>query len=190
MWPSWLPTPPAPEALDGRDRALAAATAADAQRIRARVVELGREATRDRPAWVEQLGPAPDGAAQRARYLANVTTIAAYREQHGVTGTDPIGPPPPGGDSSPAYQAAVRARNQLERAAATGQQKPSTTERPAAQHKTGPAPADPKNRPTTRADDARQRAARLAEQQRRAQQQNPHQDPRRPGPGQGPRPGY
>ncbi|WP_394622438.1 MobF family relaxase (plasmid) [Lentzea sp. JNUCC 0626] len=190
MWPSWLPTPPAPETLDGRDRSLAAATVADAQRIRARVVELGREAARDRPAWVEQLGPAPDGAAQRARYLANVTTIAAYREQHGVTGPDPIGTPPPGGDSRPAYQAAVRARDQLERAAATGQQKPATTERPAAQHKTGPVPAETKNQTATRAEEARQRAARLAEQQRRTQQQRPDQDPRRPGPGQGPRPGY
>jgi hypothetical protein len=194
MWPSWLPAPPASDALAGRDRAVAAATAADARRIRARVVELGRNAVRDRPDWVEQLGPAPDGAAPRARYLAAVTTIAAYREQHGITGPDPLGPPP-SGQPQPAYEAAARARAQLERVAADQARQPANTSprRTADQQKPGraPTPGD-SNRKAATAADVRQRAERLAEQQRRAQQPRPDQDPRRPGPSQGPgqRPGY
>jgi conjugative relaxase-like TrwC/TraI family protein len=193
MWPSWLPTPPRPEVLTGRDRAVATATAVDARRIRARVVELGRNATRDRPDWVEQLGPAPDGAAPRARYLAAVTTIAAYREQHGITGPDPLGPPPPTAQSEHAYQAAAEARDRLERVAAHSAAQPArtpNTRKSPGQSKSGVTPpADTSRQPSTTAD-LRQRATRLAEQQRRAQQHRPDQDPRLPRQGQGPRQGY
>ncbi len=193
MWPSWLPTPPRPEVLTGRDRAVATATAADARRIRARVVELGRNATRDRPDWVEQLGPAPDGAAPRARYLAAVTTIAAYREQHGITGPDPLGLPPPTAQSQRAYQAAAEARDRLERVAAHSAAQPARTPntwKSPDQSKSGlTPPADTSRQPSTPAD-LRQRAERLAEQQRRAQQHRPGQDPRLPRQGQGPRQGY
>jgi hypothetical protein len=184
-----------PQALTGRDRALATAGAADAARIRARVVELGRDAARTRPEWVEQLGPAPDGAANRARYLANLATIAAYREQCGVTGADPLGPPAPAEQPHPAYQAAQRARVQIERAAAAAQQPSTGTpgQRRAQRQTTGATPGtDRTGRSTDRAEEARRRAQRLVDQQRRAQQQQPRpdQDPRRPSPAPGPRPGY
>ncbi|MFI5591281.1 MobF family relaxase [Amycolatopsis sp. NPDC051758] len=193
MWPSWLPTPPSPEPLAGRDRAVAAATADDGRRIRARVVELGRDAARNRPDWVEQLGPAPEGAAPRARYLAAVTTIAAYREQHGITGSDPVGPPPPDERVLPAYQAAAQARMQLERAAAvsappitTGDSRSTADQQ---RHSSTPIPGEASRNAGTAAD-ARQRAERLAEQQRRAQKPRPVEDPPSPGPSQGSRPGY
>jgi hypothetical protein len=198
MWPSWLPTPPSPGALTGRERAMATAITADAARIRARVVELGREATRARPEWVEQLGPAPDGAANRARYLAAITTIAAYREMYGVTTTDPIGPPPSADQPQHAYQGALRARDQIDRAAQP-QSQPSTgapDQRARQQPKPTATSSTDNNRSTdNHADQARQRAQRLAEQHRRAQQQQHlNQDPGRTGPAhgprQGPRPGY
>ncbi|WP_284741817.1 MobF family relaxase [Amycolatopsis sp. RTGN1] len=188
MWPSWLPTAPDPRPLTGRDRAMATAAAADAQRIRARVVELGRDAARERPDWVQQLGPAPAGAAARARYLAAITTIAAYREQHGVTGPDPLGPIPTG-TSAPAYAAARRAHDRLTQAPKTpatdkaGRSATETSERGRRPDRDDAKPA------TSRADDARQRAQRILEQQRRTQSQA-DQDPRRQGPAQGPRPGY
>ncbi|WP_143086480.1 MobF family relaxase [Amycolatopsis saalfeldensis] len=188
MWPSWLPAAPDPRPLTGRDRAVATAAAADAQRIRARVVELGRDAARERPDWVQQLGPAPAGAAARARYLAAITTIAAYREQHGVTGPEPLGPTPTG-TSAPAYAAAHRAHDRLTQAQSTP-----------AKDKAGSPATEPGGRgrrpdrddakpARSRADDARQRAQRILEQQRRIQPQA-DQDPRRQGPAQGPRPGY
>ncbi|CRK56988.1 Conjugal transfer protein TraA [Alloactinosynnema sp. L-07] len=188
MWPSWLPAPVDPAGLEGRVRSIAEAGRVDARDIRRRVVDLGREAARNRPDWVEQLGPAPAGAAQRARYLANITTIAAYREQHGVSGPDPLGPPPPASDTHTAYQAAQRARQQLTRPAAA----PSRSDtRTTAQHTT--VPAD-KNRPpapavSQAADEARHRAARIAEQQRQAQHQAHDPGRRSPKPTQGPRPG-
>jgi hypothetical protein len=196
MWPSWLPTPPPSVALTGQGRAMATASATDAARIRARVVELGRDAASTRPDWVEQLGPAPNGAANRARYLAGITTIAAYREQFQITGADPLGPAPTAGPPQRAYEAAQRAREQVERAAGPRQQQPPGTgpgERTGQQQKPAATPSTEKTRPNAdRAEQARQRAQRLLEQQRRAQQQRVNQDPRRPGPGQGqgPRPGY
>jgi hypothetical protein len=175
---------------------MATASATDAARIRARVVELGRDAASTRPDWVEQLGPAPNGAANRARYLAGITTIAAYREQFQITGADPLGPAPTAGPPQRAYEAAQRAREQVERAAGPRQQQPPGTgpgERTGQQQKPAATPSTEKTRPNAdRAEQARQRAQRLLEQQRRAQQQRVNQDPRRPGPGQGqgPRPGY
>lgn len=181
MWPSWLPPAPDPQPLSGRDRALATAAAADAARIRARAVELGRRAASERPDWVQHLGPAPDGAADRARYLAAITTLAAYREQHGITGPDPLGPPPP--QPTPAYTAATQAYQRLTQA--TTSPAGGATNTQSAHH---PVSGQPPSSPSP--DEARQRAQRILDHQRRAQQQQQsHQDPRRPGPTHGPRPG-
>ncbi|MDX8140558.1 MobF family relaxase [Lentzea sp. BCCO 10_0061] len=116
MWPSWLPRPPKLAALEGRDRALASAATADAKRIQARVVQLARDAARDRPEWVEQLGPAPEGAAQTARYLAALAILAAYREQHGLTGPEPLGGAPTSDQARSAFEAAKGAEQQARRA--------------------------------------------------------------------------
>lgn len=119
MWPSWLPRPPQPAALEGRDRALAAAATADAKRIQARVVTLARDAARDRPEWVEQLGPAPEGAAQTARYLAALAILAAYREQHGITTSEPLGEANRNDQARPGHEAARSAEEQARRATAS-----------------------------------------------------------------------
>ena len=182
MWPSWLPPAPDPQPLSGRERAVATAAAADARRIRARVVDLGRTAARERPDWVRQLGPAPRTAADRVRYLAAITTIAAYREQHGITGPDPLGAAPAGAPTA-AYAAAIEARDRLARAA----DKP-TAQRAADQ---GTTPERDRRTARPRPDDLGERARRILEQQQqRRARQNPEQDPHRPGPGQGPRPGF
>ncbi|WP_143267256.1 MobF family relaxase [Amycolatopsis thailandensis] len=190
MWPSWLPVLPGSEPRAGRDKALATAAAADARRIRARVVDLGRQALRDRPDWVEQLGPAPDGAAPRARYLAAITTIAAYREQHHITGPDPIGPPPIDGEPRTAYDAVVTARGHLDRAAALASEHKATPVQPGKTPERTtvmPTPVTTAGKPS-RADETLARAERVAEQQRKTQP-HPHHDPRQPGQ-QGPRPGF
>ncbi|SDP97809.1 MobF family relaxase [Lentzea jiangxiensis] len=124
VWPSWLPQPPVPTEYEGRDRAVASAASADAKRIRARMVELARDAVRRRPEWVEQLGPAPEGAAQTARYLAAVAVLAAYREQHGITASEPVGH---SSAASPvAYEAARAAEQQAKWATAPPQTVPSS----------------------------------------------------------------
>lgn len=189
-WPSWLPEPPATQGLEGRARSLAAATDTDAQRIRARVAELGQRAIRDRPAWVDQLGPAPDSAASLARYIADVTTIAAYREQHHVTGPDPLGAPP--APPSRAYREAMHARDRLVAASSTpppaAAAMPSPTHDAAAARRSGDGHPDQSRAP---ADHTRQVAARIAEQQRRSRenQQRTHDADRRARE-QGPRPGF
>lgn len=191
-WPSWLPIAPDPQPLTGRERSLATAATVDAQRIRARVVELGRDAARERPDWVRQLGPAPEGPAARARYLASIATIAAYREQHRITGPDPIGPQPSGRDTR-AYDAAAQARNQIERSTTP---QPNTPPDKAAQQRdpaqSGRASDDRHSAPAASLsnDEVRQSAQRILDQQRRAAQRHTDQDPRRLAPGHGPKSGY
>lgn len=116
MWPPWLPRPPEPLGLEGRHRALASAATADAKRIQTRVVTLARDAARDRPEWVKQLGPTPEGAAQTARYLAALAILAAYREQHGITTPEPLGEALTSDQPNPAYEAARSAEQQARRA--------------------------------------------------------------------------
>lgn len=183
MWPSWLPPAPVIGAREGRDRALAAASAADAQRIRARVIALVTAATRERPDWVEQLGGTPEGPAQRSRYIAAVATIAAYREQHGVTGPDPVGPVPTDPNAQLAYQAALRALELAVRASTPQPVMPAS--QPAHEQPAHPGPAHEQQ-----AIAARQRAEQLLEQKRRVAHHQRDLDhvQRTPGRG-GPRPG-
>ncbi|KOV81810.1 MobF family relaxase [Nocardia sp. NRRL S-836] len=168
-WPSWLPEPPTAQGLQGRARSLAAATHTDAQRIRARVIELGQRAIRDRPAWVDQLGPAPHSAATLARYIADITTIAAYREQHHITGPDPLGAPP--AQPSRAYREATHARDRLAAASSTAPAAataiPSPTHDAAAARSSGDNHPDQSHAP---ADHTRHVAARITEQQRLSQE--------------------
>lgn len=191
MWPSWLPVLPGSESQAGRDKALAKAAAADARRIRARVVDLGRQALRDRPDWVEQLGPAPDGAAPRARYLAAVTAIAAYREQHRITGSDPIGPPPADGEPRTAYDAVLRSRGALEHIAKPGIEQstdPSPPGKAVVSQQDGSLPGAA-NAKTRQAAETMARVERIIEQKKQARQPSAHQLPRSPEPGGGRRPG-
>ncbi|WP_410646284.1 MobF family relaxase [Amycolatopsis sp. cmx-4-54] len=192
MWPSWIPGPPDRVPRTGREKSLAAAVATDARRIRARVVKLGREAVRDRPEWVEQLGPPPDGAAQRARYLAAVTTIAAYREQHSITGPDPLGPAPAEGEPRAAHNAATQARDSLIPTIEPriGQPKTSTAPDLAVGKHQDRTAADPRQGRPSQASETAARAERITDHQRQPRPRLPLQDePRRPAPGQSPRPG-
>jgi conjugative relaxase-like TrwC/TraI family protein len=45
-------------------------------------------------AWTRRLGPLPADARETARWWRATTTIAAYRDRYGITGTDPLGPKP------------------------------------------------------------------------------------------------
>jgi hypothetical protein len=188
MWPAWLPLAPTPSALatlSGRDKAIATGAAADARRIRDRVVELGRTAAREQPDWVRQLGPAPTGPAAHARFLAALTTLAAYREQHGITGPHPLGPPP-ADEARNAFDTARRALEQI--AQAQQNRRPAPGAEPRATRTAGPTQARQAER--DHGDDARRRAERILDQQRSAQQgTQPQHDPTHSGPEQGPRPG-
>ncbi|RLK58430.1 MobF family relaxase [Actinokineospora cianjurensis] len=188
LWPSWLPTPPPPHTLTGRDRALAAAATTDARRIRARAIKLGRHAARDRPDWVQALGPPPDGATARAHYLVNITTIAAYRELHTITGPDPLGPEPDADHTPPAYAAAQHARRQLAQSAArtTPPTPEASTESPT-QDVAGPRTRE--TEVTKRLTATRERAQRLADLQHDTRQP-PITDTRPQHQEHGHRPGY
>jgi hypothetical protein len=73
----------------------------------------GQAIQEDRP-WVRRLGPPPADPSRRAAWEQEVRTIAAYRDRHGITGSDPLGPAPSGQGQRLDYQradtAARRAR--------------------------------------------------------------------------------
>jgi len=68
-------------ALADRDRALE-------QRSRFLV----EQAVTQREVWAEVFGPTPTDSAQRERWFASISTVAAYRERWGVKGQAPLGP--------------------------------------------------------------------------------------------------
>jgi hypothetical protein len=93
-WPAWLEPPP-PDTLVGPDAAPQLGQRADL--IRARVAELGVQASAERPGW----------AAHLPHSVAVLGQVAAWREQQNLTDTDParpLGPPP----ADPAWRAAYR----------------------------------------------------------------------------------
>ncbi|MGI8493619.1 MAG: hypothetical protein ACR2NJ_12880 [Acidimicrobiales bacterium] len=45
---------------------------------------------------MRRLGPPPTDPARRAAWEQHVRTIAAYRDRHGITRPDPLGPVPAG----------------------------------------------------------------------------------------------
>jgi hypothetical protein len=70
--------------------------ALDARRdlIEARAAELADTAVSERGPWAQRLGRAPLGAGDRARWMRQLATVAAYRERYDVTGRDPVGTRP------------------------------------------------------------------------------------------------
>lgn len=81
-----IPEPMGPMSCDMR-QAINERKALIEQRARALAVT----AVKNREPWVEQLG-AP--SVDRAHWLRNVTTIAAYRDRHGITSHEPLGGQP------------------------------------------------------------------------------------------------
>lgn len=53
---------------------------------------LALAAIKNRELWVRELGDPP--TLDRAHWLRNVITIAAYRDRHGITSRDPLGDHP------------------------------------------------------------------------------------------------
>ena len=66
-----------------------------AQLIADRLTVLAERTTTDRPAWSQDLGPAPEDAATRAVWQRHLATIAAYRDQYQVTDNNPAQPAGP-----------------------------------------------------------------------------------------------
>ena len=52
---------------------------------------LANQAIEARHGWVQRLGPAPDDPGHRARWLREVSTIAAYRDRWHITGPRTLG---------------------------------------------------------------------------------------------------
>jgi hypothetical protein len=59
-----------------------------------RVRGLAQLAADQQPAWTTALGPVPDDQDSRQLWLARAEVVAAYRDRHQITATDPIGPQP------------------------------------------------------------------------------------------------
>lgn len=81
-----IPEPMGPMSSDMR-QAINERKALIEQRARALAVT----AVKNRERWVEQLG---EPSVDRAHWLRNVTTIAAYRDRHGITSHEPLGGQP------------------------------------------------------------------------------------------------
>ncbi len=62
--------------------------------IEHRATALAGQAIQDGQPWVRRLGPPPTDPARREAWEQQVRTIAAYRDRHGITGPDPLGPAP------------------------------------------------------------------------------------------------
>lgn len=59
-----------------------------------RAVALIEQATTDREPWLTSLGAPPEAPEDGRRWLAEVRIIVAYRDRYGITGPQPLGPPP------------------------------------------------------------------------------------------------
>ena len=59
-----------------------------------RSVMLAAEAIEAGAAWTRGLGDVPSDPVERDRWMAEVATVAAYRDRYGVAGRSPLGTPP------------------------------------------------------------------------------------------------
>jgi hypothetical protein len=59
-----------------------------------RALSLAEEAMTARHGWVRPLGAPPSEPAQRARWMREVATVAAYRDRWHIEGQRPLGAPP------------------------------------------------------------------------------------------------
>jgi hypothetical protein len=64
--------------------------------IEQRAAFLARQAVQEGQPWMRRLGPLSTDRARQAVWEQQVRTIAAYRDRHGITGSDPLGPTPSG----------------------------------------------------------------------------------------------
>ena len=62
--------------------------------IEQRATALASQAIQEGQPWVRRCGSPPTDPARRASWEQQVRTIAAYRDRHGITGPDPLGPAP------------------------------------------------------------------------------------------------
>jgi hypothetical protein len=107
----WMPSPPS-AAADDDDRLATYLNGAVVQ-ISTRTAQLAEAAVGGRPTWLRALGVPPEDPGRHAAWLASVTIVAAYREQHRITVDDPrhvLGPyPDPDHSSYAAFCYAKRA---------------------------------------------------------------------------------
>ena len=61
--------------------------------IESRARALAEEAVEANAPWMNRLGAEPTDRAQRSRWLAAVSTVAAYRDRYAVTSAQPLGGP-------------------------------------------------------------------------------------------------
>jgi hypothetical protein len=80
-----------PRAQRVSDPEMARALAERDQAMEDRARTLAEQAVESRDAWVQSLGPAPSDPGRRARWLRNVSTVAAYRDRWHITGPRSIG---------------------------------------------------------------------------------------------------
>ena len=64
--------------------------------IEQRATALAGQAVREGQPWARRLGLPPTDPARRAAWEQQVRTVAAYRDRHGITSSDPLGPSPSG----------------------------------------------------------------------------------------------
>jgi hypothetical protein len=102
-----------PRARGVADPDMARALAERERAMETRARTLASQAVEAREAWVRRLGRAPDDRGHRARWLREVSTIAAYRDRWRITGPRTLG----GGDDV----TSVEQTSQLQRALVAGE---------------------------------------------------------------------
>ena len=80
-----------PRAQGVGDPEMARALADRDQGMERRAHTLAEQAIESRHPWVQSLGPAPSDPGRRARWLRNVSTVAAYRDRWHISGESSIG---------------------------------------------------------------------------------------------------
>lgn len=85
-----------PRALRVSDPDFSRALTEREQALQQRAHRLAAEADTNPAEWIATLGPSPTNSGPRARWLEQVTTVAAYRARWGIGGPTPLGPKAPG----------------------------------------------------------------------------------------------
>ncbi len=78
-------------------------------RCKQRADTLVQTALTDGEAWIQRCGHPPADPARQDRWRAAARVVAAYRELHSITATDPLGPMPSTDRQRIDYQRALRA---------------------------------------------------------------------------------
>lgn len=96
--------------------------------IEQRATALAQQAIRDNQPWVRRLGPPPTDPARRTAWQQEMRVIAAYRDRHRVTGTDPLGPAPVSQGQRLDHQRATVAAHRAQAAASQNSPRPRSPE--------------------------------------------------------------